>query len=314
MGRTFFFYCTNENDRDNLLAKRFACFQGGLICFKCWFPSSTIRSFNFASCPLWVRVEGIPLTSNKVHVARRALEKLGRIIRFDEASLREGPKEFIRAKVYVEMHKPLIPGYFYEYSSNHFKWIDFIYEGVFVFCKKCGIIGHKEPRCRMSLEEAHLQSGARMAEVYISRQNLLVGHPPSPCYSNKIIGLRRIEVLRTSRIDLIVDPSDEIPFAANFVSSASETESSSSNDSPGPGNGSCSRKMERQASPSDDDDERGRKRPLWERRNFNLPQNLQIERTNRGQGCANKSRKPVGKGKNHRHHPDNIEKTGQNES
>lgn len=66
-----------------------------------------------------------------------------------------------------------------------------------------------------------------MAEICSSRQNILVGHPPSPCYTNKIIGLTRIEVLRTFMTGLIADPTDEIPFAASFVSSASESESSS---------------------------------------------------------------------------------------
>lgn len=113
----------------------FSCFQGALIFFLCCFPSAAIRSFNFLVCPLWVRVEGIPLTSNRAHVAGKFLEKLGRIIIFDEASLREGPKEFIRAKVYVKIHKSLILGYFYGYANNYFKWIDFRYEGVFIFCK-----------------------------------------------------------------------------------------------------------------------------------------------------------------------------------
>lgn len=66
-------------------------------------------------------MEGIPLTSNRAHVAERALKKIGRVICFDEASLREGPKEFLRAKVQIDLHKPVVPGYFYEYLENHFK-------------------------------------------------------------------------------------------------------------------------------------------------------------------------------------------------
>lgn len=54
-------------------------------------------------------------------MAERALKKIGRVICFDEASLREGPKEFLRAKVQIDLHKPVVPGYFYEYLENHFK-------------------------------------------------------------------------------------------------------------------------------------------------------------------------------------------------
>lgn len=92
LGKTFFFYCKDIDDRDNLLSMKNACFHGALLVFKCWFPSAALRSFNFSICSLWIRVEGIPLTSNRVHVAERALKKIGRVICFDEASHREGPK------------------------------------------------------------------------------------------------------------------------------------------------------------------------------------------------------------------------------
>lgn len=158
-GKTFFFYRTHEEDRHNLLARKNTCYQGALLVLKCWFPSVAIRSFDFFSCPIPVRVEGIPLTCNRAHVAERALMKLGRIICCDEASLSEGPKEFICAEVYMEVDKIIILGYFYEYVRDHFKWIDFRYEGVFIFGEKCGKIGHKISRCKLSMEEAHRHFG-----------------------------------------------------------------------------------------------------------------------------------------------------------
>lgn len=191
-------------------------------------------------------MEGIPLASNKAHVAERALKKLGRVVGFDEVSLRDGPKEFIRARVQVELNKPLVPGYFYEYSQDHFKWIDFRYEGIFIYCKKCGMAGHKASACPYSIEEAQMRFGRRMSEVCIDMQNLLIGHPPSQCFTNKLIGLRRIEVLRTSKIDLTTPPSHEIPFGASFQSSPSKSMSSSSSDRPSNGNCSAAGKRPRQ--------------------------------------------------------------------
>lgn len=70
VGNIFLFYCSHIEDRDNLLSKRSACYQGFLVIFKSWFPSASIRSFDFSVAPLWIRVEGIPLTSNCPHVAR----------------------------------------------------------------------------------------------------------------------------------------------------------------------------------------------------------------------------------------------------
>lgn len=89
-----------------------------LLILKCWFASASIRSFDFSIAPLWIRVEGIPLTKNYPHVTRRALQNLGDVITFDEASLLDDPKEFVRAKVKISLDKPLIPGYFYEYQGQ----------------------------------------------------------------------------------------------------------------------------------------------------------------------------------------------------
>lgn len=126
--------------------------------------------------------------------------------------------------------------------------------------------GHKATGCPYSMEEAQRRFGRRMYEVCIDIHNLLVGHPPSQCFTNKLIGLRRIEVLRTSRIDLTIPPSDEIPFDANFQSSPSRSTSSSSSDSPSRGNCSVVGKRERPKSSSEDEGPR-KNRILWERRN-----------------------------------------------
>lgn len=153
-------------------------------------------------------------------------------------------------------------------APDHFKWIDFRYEGIFVFCKKCGMIGHKTSGCPFSVVEAQCRFGRRMAEVYNDIQNLLVGHPPSQCFTDKIIGLGRIEVLRTSRIDLLFPLSDEIAFDATFLSSPSKKDSSSSSDSPSQGNCSAAGKRQRPDSSSEDENPR-KKRLIWERRNSN---------------------------------------------
>lgn len=136
-----------------------------------------MRSFDFSVALLWIRGEGIPLTSNHPHVARRALAKIGRVITFDNASLQDGPKEFLQAKVQVELDKPLSPGYFYEYQVGHFQRVDFRYEEIFNFCKNCGKLGHKTRFCRISQDEAHSNFGRRMRKVCITHENIMVHHP-----------------------------------------------------------------------------------------------------------------------------------------
>lgn len=44
-------------------------FQGALMVMKSWYPAASFRSFNFSETPIWVKVEGIPLTFHTPKVA-----------------------------------------------------------------------------------------------------------------------------------------------------------------------------------------------------------------------------------------------------
>lgn len=78
-GKLFFFFCEDMEDRDNLMALGSASYSGALILFKAWLPGIAYSDFNFNRASMWVQVEGMPLTANKCMVARRALEKIGKL-------------------------------------------------------------------------------------------------------------------------------------------------------------------------------------------------------------------------------------------
>lgn len=59
IGTIFLFFCTHIDDRDNLLLKSVANFQGALLVFRGWFPGASLRSLNFSNIPLWVRLKGL---------------------------------------------------------------------------------------------------------------------------------------------------------------------------------------------------------------------------------------------------------------
>ena len=125
VGKIFFFLCSDARDRANLIDMGTANFQGALFLFTKCVPHSSFDSHSFQRSPIWIKVEGLPLLYNKASIAKRALEKLGRILFFNNDSTREGFKDFLRAKVVIPINNPLVPGMFFNRQEGPRVWIDF---------------------------------------------------------------------------------------------------------------------------------------------------------------------------------------------
>lgn len=83
VGKVFFFLCSDARDRVSLIELGTANYQGALFLFTKCIPHASFRSHSFQRIPIWIKVEGLPLLYNKVNIARRALEKIGRVLYFD---------------------------------------------------------------------------------------------------------------------------------------------------------------------------------------------------------------------------------------
>lgn len=156
-------------------------------------PHASLRSHSFQRAPIWVRVEGLPLIYNKLHVARRALEKIEKILYFDNESTKEGFKDFLRAKVVIPINNPLVPGMYFNRQEGPRVWLDFRYEGIFVYCTKCGRIGHKRPRCKMSFAIAQRHFEMVLEDIGQGIFLPIVAQNFIPLFTNQLIGLKRVE-------------------------------------------------------------------------------------------------------------------------
>lgn len=173
-----------------------------------------------------MKIEGIPTPENNPHVAYRALEKIGRVLKFDAESCKEGPKAFLRAKIIAPTERALVPGYYYEFSPGNIKWIHIRYESIFNFCHNCGKIGHRRPLCRVPVESAKNEINHRLRRACGANFDFMQSRPAPPLYSKRLMGLEDIERFRTSRIDL-----RRIPNAGNGSDSPHSSDSESSNSS-----------------------------------------------------------------------------------
>lgn len=222
----FFLIFSNSLDYQDMRMKYDTlCYKGALLILKTWFLAASFKSFNFSEALLWVKIEGIPLVFNSMILAEIMFSKLGEIVAFDENAQVPGFKRWIRAKVKIRVSKPLIPGCFLEYKKGSTVWVDFRYEGVFNFCKRCGRIGHHILECTATWSTIK----QNISESMVSASDVIIMYGPesSPLYTNKIRGLPNYEIFKTTRVQL----GSVSPFPHFFSS-----DSSASNSGGGHGN------------------------------------------------------------------------------
>ncbi|KAL2893259.1 UDP-N-acetylglucosamine 1-carboxyvinyltransferase 2, partial [Bienertia sinuspersici] len=86
---TFIFYCRTLSTLS---------YKGALVIFKRWIPNSSLRDYDLSWVTLWVRIEGLPLHINQVHIASNLLERFGPVIYFDGKVKVDGPQKIVRAR------------------------------------------------------------------------------------------------------------------------------------------------------------------------------------------------------------------------
>lgn len=123
-----------------------------------------------------------------------------------------GFKRWIRDLVWVKLKTPLIPRCFFEYEEGRSVWVDFMFEGVFRFCKRCGKIGHNMIDCTVPWN--HVRSEVNREILKASDLRIMYGREDAPLYSNKIKGVLDYDVFRSTRV-----PLGALPFLNYFSGS-----------------------------------------------------------------------------------------------
>ncbi|KMT05663.1 hypothetical protein BVRB_7g167960 [Beta vulgaris subsp. vulgaris] len=221
----FFFHCRELQDRSDILGLYDTMnFKGAMLIIKAWKPLDSFKSFNFSESALWIKIEGLPLVICSKSLANLIYSRIGKVLYYDEASGQPGLKKHFRALVWIKVKSPLIPGIYLEMQEGRSIWIDLRYEGVYIFCKRCGRIGHKSSICSVPWEKAKKSIEKAISKASIPDSPVMFGSPDASLYSNKIIGLPPSPEFMTTTVKL-----DE-PRRTLMVYSSS---SSSDNDSGG---------------------------------------------------------------------------------
>lgn len=107
----------------------------------------------------------------------------------------------MRAKVWLKLNRPLVSGCFLECKNREAVWIDFRYEGVFNFCKRCGRIGHDMIECMASW--SNIQRDIMEIMVEVSDATITYAREYAPMYTNKIRGLPNCDVFKSTLVNTV---------------------------------------------------------------------------------------------------------------
>ncbi|KAH7850683.1 hypothetical protein Vadar_001504 [Vaccinium darrowii] len=128
---------------------------------------------------------------------------IGEVTDFDRETITQQNLEYMRVRVNVPIHQPLIPGVFLRLEQGGLAWIQFGYERVFKLCYKCGCIGHQEYRCPSSFEQARANIRHRIHVARPAPNNDFWLSEGISLYVRGIKAYSNSNLNRTSRITIL---------------------------------------------------------------------------------------------------------------
>lgn len=185
----FLFQCSNEDDALDLDLKGWVHLKGSLVVLQRVRGYSVLKELSLNLGELWVKVEGLPLQHSSVEVATSIMSHVGDVMGVDTATAPGSPVTCPRVKVLVNMLLPLIPVCYFPTYDNHVTWVQFKYEGIFRFCKKCGFVGHGPTTCRMPPLAGSALLERRFRKFEGRGFRVLYGPTNVPIYSNALRGI-----------------------------------------------------------------------------------------------------------------------------
>lgn len=208
--KLFLFFCEDAEDCIDLLNHNQINYKGALMALKPWFFGASARSVQAEETALWVRFEGIPFLYVQPAVVAKMAEKIGHPLLVEMPEEESRARPHLKARIRINITKPLAPGCYFEYEDGHLVWVSFRYEKVFRFCKKCGKIGHKTIACKTPIVKAEKDIMEVMRRMNEGNDNLIFDDENIPLYTNKIKGLPGSPKNTTSILKLIGTPKSPV--------------------------------------------------------------------------------------------------------
>ncbi|GMI72395.1 hypothetical protein HRI_000908800 [Hibiscus trionum] len=140
----------------------------------------------------WVQIYDLPTGLMSEIMAKQFGNFIGKFIEYDSKLILSGKKQFMRIKVFLNVHHPLKRKKKVALDKTQSVYVRFQYERLPIFCFICGKIGHGEPFCplRLSLPPNEVIFGWDLSLRAPSRRG-----PPTPIrwLRDEVTGLSLVE-------------------------------------------------------------------------------------------------------------------------
>jgi hypothetical protein len=135
-----------ECDRIRVLEGRPWNFERSLFAVEEFDELSPPSSISFDKVAFWVRLSNLPLLCMNKEVGNQIGASIGEVEMIDMDEEGVGWGEFFRARIKLDITKPLLCGRRLEINENLI-WVKFQYEQLPYFCFECGVIKHGRGGC-----------------------------------------------------------------------------------------------------------------------------------------------------------------------
>jgi hypothetical protein len=139
---TFLFTFENHQDMIRVLELSPWNIRGHPLILKYWDPGMTLSELDFSCGEYWIQVHELPLELMTSQNAEILGGQLGTLLEIEAFR-----REFLRIKVLIPLHQPLVSGFLQERQGKSPTWVKLKYERLSEFCFNCGRLGHIKRFC-----------------------------------------------------------------------------------------------------------------------------------------------------------------------
>lgn len=146
----FLFTFPSVSNTEEVLSRGPWFVMNQIISLKRWDEGIRFDDIDFDRVPFWIQIHGLAKKEMNPENTTILLGKVGEILEVDDP-LKTGSAAaiYLRARVMVNVTKPIWSGCWLQRSEQEKVWIFFKYERLQGLCYSCGVFGHESKHCSM---------------------------------------------------------------------------------------------------------------------------------------------------------------------